>query len=420
MSSILGPYLKYISLKAQRSQSLQGITVPSVQVHSYFGLKKIPGFDKVFLATQKSMKKKYQLRRPRPDTIPTAAEEHATHLLSNKRFLSNIALLCILPSNASEIAKGTGYHIDEVKPILTALRNKKILTERSGRYTLSIVADNPPSGSTIFQKSVVEAALKGWVETKAKRQDIDSVPYATIVENIRPRGKKSVKNILVLDLLRAPNAYPEERQVQAGQLSFLFEEIYPSPLEEACLFATLSMPQTSEAFRDDTCSAPVANILGSMWGKAKTYGFIDSELKTTPYGERVIATLAGTPLAPFRHIRSLLEYISKPEPFKLHPEYRSEFMKVIYSGVLYEVLAEGCGLRKATQIMRRRPRIEFFLSAVRTPDFYLPHKLANELEVDETSAKNVFTQAFRYGACGISTTSHPHLYHPTRKAKGVG
>lgn len=420
MSSILSPYLRYVSLKAQRSQSLQEITVPSVQVHSYFGLKKIPGFDKVFLATQRTIQRKYQLRRPRPDTIPTAAEEHASHLVSNKKFLSNIALLCILPSTATEIAKRINYHIDEVKPILTALRNKKILTEESERYTLSIVADNPPSGSMNFQRSVVEAALKGWVETKAKREDIDSVPYATIVENVRPRGKKSVKNILVLDLLRAPNAYPEEEQVQPGQLSFLFEEIYPSPLEEACLFATLSMPQTNETLRDNTCSAHVSNILGSMWGKAKAYGFIDNELKTTPYGERVIATLAGTPLAPFRHIRSLLEYCSRPEPFKLHRGYRSEFMKVIYSGVLYEVLAEGCGLRKATQIMRKRSRIEFFLSAVRTSDFYLPHKLANELEVDETSAKNVFAQAFRYGACGISTTSHPHLYHPTRKAKGVG
>jgi len=365
------------------------------------------------------IKEKYKAHRPRPETIPTAADDHVDRLKSSKKLLSQIALLCILPSSASEIAERITYHADEVKPILVALKNKQVLKENSqGRFILSIVADNPPSGSPAFENSVTDAALKGWVETKARKEDIDNVPYATIVEDLRTANKKSVKNILVLDLLRAPKAYPDEKQVQSGQLSFLFEDIYSSPLEEACLFATLSMPQTSETLRDEPCSAPVSNVLRNVWGKAKAYGFIDDELKTTPYGERVIATLAGTPLAPFRHIKSLDEYCSMPITFNADRNYNSEFMKVIYSGVLYHVLTESCGLEKATEIVQGKPHVDYFLSTVGTSDFYLPNKLANELKVDETLAKNALAHAFLYGACGISTTSHPHMYRRTGKVRG--
>jgi len=416
--SILDPYLRYLSLKAQRSQDLKDINIPSVQVHSYFGLLDIPGFDRIFQATQESIREKYKARWPRPDTIPTAADDHMSKLKSSRKLLSHIALLCILPSSPTEIATQVSYHVDEVKPILVALRNKKVLREESsGRFVLSIVGDVPPSGSPVFERSVVEAALKGWTETKARREDIDESPYATLVENIRPAQKKSVKSILVLDLIRAPRAYPDEKQVQAGQLSFLFEEIYPSPLREACLFASLSMPQTNQTLRDNS-STPVGNILGDVWGKARSYGFIDDELKTTPYGERVIATLTGTPLAPFRHIRSLDTYFSKTTAFKLHSDYTSEFMKVVYSGVLYNVLAETCGLQEATQMVQSKSRVEYFLSTAPTPDFYLPKKLANRLKVDETVAKNALAQAFLYGACGISTVSHPHLYNLARKVRG--
>jgi hypothetical protein len=413
---LLDPYLRYISLKDQRNQASKDINIPSVQLHSYFGLLGIPGYDKIFLETQANMREKYKAHWPKPETIPTAADGHVDQLKTSRKLLSQIALLCVMPSSPSQIAERVSYHVDEVKPILASLKNRQVLKENSqGYYVLSLVADNPPTGSPLFEQSVIDAALKGWVETKARKEDIDNTPYATIVEDIKTAHKKSVKNILVLDLLRAPKAYPDEKQVQPGQLGFLFEDVYSSPLEEACLFATLSMPQTSNSLRDEFSSALVSNMLRKVWGQAQDFGFIDSELKTTPYGERVIATLTGTPLAPFRHMKTLDQYCSRSASFEIDENYGTEFTKVIYSGVLYDVLSESCGLEKATQIVQYKPHVDYFLSIVRTPDFYLPNKLANELKVDETSAKSVLAQAFRYGACGISTASHPHLY--TRKKK---
>jgi hypothetical protein len=417
--SVLNPYLRYIALKAQRNQGLREINIPAIQVHSYFGQKGITGFDKVFLSTQETMRKKYGRSHPRPETIPTSADCSVESLKSNKKLLGEVALYCTMPSTTLEISKRIMYNVDEVKQILIALKNKEIVKEFNGRFVLSIVADSPPSGSPNFEKAVVEAALKGWVETTARSEDIDEIPYATIIEDVKPKGRKSVHNILALDLLRAPSACPDEKEVQPGQLRFLFEEVYQSPLEEACLFATLGMPQSSGELRDETCSAPVNKILGNVWGKARDFGFINDELRTTPYGERVISTLVGTPLAPFRHIKTLLDYCSEPVTFEFPKNYRRDFMDVVYSGVLYEVLAKTCGMSKATQIMKNRTHAEYFISTVGTSDFYLPKKLANELEVDETSAKNALSQAFAYGACGFSTTSHPHLYRPSKKVGGA-
>src|SRR5207249_7483488 len=99
-------------------------------------------------------------------------------------------------------------------------------------------------------------------------------------------------------------------------------------------------------------------------------------------------------------------------------QYRTEFLRVIHAGVLYDALSRDCGQDVATGLMSNRASVEFFLKSTRNKDFYNPQLLASKLNIDLTAARNALSRSFLYGAAGTTTASHPDLYKITTRAGG--
>jgi hypothetical protein len=307
--------------------------------------------------------------------------------------------------------------------MLVALQHKGVLRVdplSGGKYVLSLFGGQPPTGSPEFVQMLPRLAVVGWMDAHGIDEssiDPQARDYFTIVDNVRPVEGKETKDIVVFDLLRAPEASPDIDPLQKGQLAYLFEKVYYSPIHEAALFATLAMPQTKDEVRDSECAKPVNQILSDVWSKSQMYRFIDKDYRTTAYGERVIDTLSGTPLSSYKHLESLNMYSAKGDlMWENQIVYREEFMQLVYSGLLYKILQTDCGESRAAAMITDARNVRFFLESLHQDSFYQPAILADKLGIDDTAAKNAYATAFRYGACGISTTSHPHLYVPVRKA----
>ncbi len=425
--SILGPYFRYLQLKAERASVSNEMraSIP-VQAHSLLGTKDVPGFKHMFEGTSHRVSLKFRGSPSAGDIIPTAASPYVETLRADEKSLARIALRCVVPSTRTDIARYLAMHEDDAHSMLVALRNKGIVREApsSGKYTLSLLGDQPPTGSAEFIQMLPRLAMLGWMDAHGiDEASIDSQArdYFAIIDNVRPsEGKeasKETKDIVVFDLLRAPEASPEIDPLEKGQLNYLFEKVYYSPIHEAVLFATLAMPQTKEDIRDSECSKPVNQILREVWSKSQMFRFIDKSYRTTAYGERVIDTLSGTPLSSYKHLDGLDMYNARGDiDWKNPAVYREEFMQLVYSGLLYKILRADCQESTAVSMMADPEKVKFFLESVSRDDFYQPAILADKLGIDDTAAKNAYATAFRYGACGISTSSHPHLYQPIRKA----
>jgi len=331
--------------------------------------------------------------------------------------LGSVALACVVPSTSAELSRTLSIDTVQLNSILVALKRKGILRESAGRFTFGLVADSPPSGSTSALRELRQAASLGWMPTTAGPHDLDSntSQYATIVEEVHPEGKREVRNYLVLDLLRAPGAYPEVEQIRSGQLRYLFENVYGNPIDEACLFATVSLPQTNPALRESDCPTRISETLGVLWSKVRNFGLINAEYKTTPAGERVVALLNGAPLSPFSYMETLERFLDLPAPQIPEFEYKTEFLKVVQGGVLYSSLSRDCGLAVATGLMSKQDAVEFYLKSGGSRNFYNPKLLAERFEIDLTAARNALSKSFLYGAAGITTASHPNMFGVSKR-----
>jgi len=421
--SMLEPYFRYLRLKAERaSDSNQMRLSTPVQAHSLLGTHNVPGFKNVFEMTSRRMSLKFKGIPNVGDIIPTAASSYIDTLHADEACLARIALRCVIPSTRSDIAHYLSIHEDDAHSMLVALRHKGVLREASvsGKYILSILGAQPPTGSPEFIQLLPRLAVVGWMDAHGIDEssiDSEARDYFTIIDNVRPVEGKETKDIVVFDLLRAPEASPNIDPLQKGQLAYLFEKVYYSPIHEAALFATLAMPQTKDEVRDSDCAKPVNQILSDVWSKSQMYRFIDKDYRTTAYGERVIDTLSGTPLSSYRHLENLDMYHAIGDIRWENPiAYKEEFMRLVYSGLLYKILRADCGEPRAAAMVADAENVMFFLESLHKDSFYQPAILADKLGIDNTAAKNAYATAFRYGACGISTTSHPHLYKPVRKA----
>lgn len=414
MKSILSPYLEFLSLKAEKFSGASRL-LPSIQLHSYLGRKNIAPFERAEKLTKKSMAEKWTRRTP--NIIPTAAKPNVSGLGKSSEILTQVALACVVPSSVEEVSKYLAMNTVEANSILVALKRKGVVKENSGRFSFSITANSPPSGTDSMLVDLRKAACLGWVSTNASTSDLDQETrqYATIVDDVQQLGKKEVRNILVLDLLRGPGAYPETREIREGQLRFLFENINGNPIEEACLFSTISEPRTNPVIREKSCPTRISRVLGELWSRVKVFGLINQDYKTTPSGERVLSLLNGSPLAPFSYMETLERYLDSDIPAVADEQYRIEFLKVIHAGVLYAALSRDCGQDIATTLMSRQDSVNFFLASTRSRDFYNPQVLASKFDIDLTAARNALSKSFLYGAAGITTASHPDLYKITRK-----
>ena len=414
LKSILNPYLEFLSLKAEKVAGTPRL-LTSIQLHSYFGTKKIASFARAEKLTKKSMTEKWTRRTP--NIIPTAAKPNVSGLGRPAEALGQVALTCVVPSSVEEISKYLTMDVVETNSILVALKRRGVVRETSGRYSLSITANSPPSGAAPMLADLRNAAKFGWVSTTASASDLDSETkqYATVVEDVRQVGKKEVRNVLVLDLLRGPGAFPDTHEIREGQLRFLFENINGNPIEEACLFSTVSEPITNPLVREKGCPTRISRILGDLWSTVKGFGLINKEYKTTPSGERVLSLLNGAPLAPFSYMETLERYMEAELPEVADELYRVEFLKVIHAGVLYGALSRDCGQDVATSLMSRQGSVNFFLASTKSRDFYNPQLLATKFDIDLTAARNALSKSFLYGAAGITTASHPDLFKITKK-----
>ena len=419
---MLEPYFRYLGLRSDRYSGPESMKLAApVQVHSFLGTKKIPGYVDVFETTSKRIRKKFQ-GGVVGDSIPTAACLGVPKLKLTELDLSRIALSCIVPSSRREVSRRLRIHQDTAQSILTALAHKKVVDALPGTdtYLFSILRKQPISGSPEFTSRLPDMAFLGWMDAQGLDEhsmDGPAKDYFTIVPTVKSETGKGTKDIIVFDMLRTPGASPGAQPLEKGQLSYLFERVYESPVHEAALFATLGMPQTMDEVRDAECSKPVSDVLDDVWSKARMYKFIDQEYRTTPHGERVMDTISGTPLSSYQHLDTIDRFLSKYDISWENPrEYRSEFLKVIYTGLLHKVLSENCGAGTAMKMITDSSNVRFYLETLATDKFYQPSRLAEKLGIDDTAAKNVYANAFRYGACGVSTTSHPHLFKPTRKA----
>lgn len=412
--SILDPYLEFLSLKAQKVAGKSEL-LSSIQLHSYLGRKNIGSFARAERLTRKSLAEKWTLRTP--NIIPTAAKPNVSKIGKPSETLGQVALSCIIPSSTADVSKHLQLDTVETHSFLLALERKGIVKKQSGKYSFSIIADSPPSGSATTLSHFRNAARVGWVSTSATTSDLDqeTKQYATIVDEVKQPGKKEVRNILVLDLLRAPGAYPDQEEIKEGQLRFLFENINGNPIDEASLFSTISEPRTNPAIRERECPTRISRSLGSLWSKVQSFGFIDPDYKTTPSGERVLSLLNGAPLAPFSYMETLERYLDTKVPPIADEHYRTEFLRVIQAGVLYDALSRDCGQDTATGLMSDRAAVEFFLTSTRNENFYNPHLLATKFDIDLTAARNALSKSFLYGGAGTTTASHPELFAITKR-----
>jgi hypothetical protein len=414
VKSILKPYLEFLALKAEKLAGTSKL-LSSIQSHSYLGRNNIASFTQAEKLTRKSLVEKWTHRTP--NIIPTAAKPNVSSLEKSSEILGQVALACVVPSSPDDVSKYLAIDSVEANSILVVLKRKGIVKENSGRFSFAITADSPPSGNPSVLSDFRNAARLGWVTTKANSSDLDqeTKQYARIIDDVRQSSKKEVRNILVLDLLRGPGAYPEISDIREGQLRFLFENIDGNPIDEACLFSTISEPNTNPLIREKDCPTRISRILGELWSTVKSFGLINKDYKTTPSGERVLSLLNGTPLAPFSYMETLEKYLDVEIPTVADAQYRTEFLKVIHAGVLYSALSRDCGQDIATGLMSRPDCVEFFLASTKNGDFYNPQVLAKKFEIDLTAARNALSKSFLYGAAGITTASHPHLYKITRK-----
>jgi len=415
MKSILKPYLEFLYLKAEKLNGEESKLLPAIQSHSYLGRNNIPSFRQAEKLTRASLVEKWTHRTP--NIIPTAAKPNVSNLDKSSEILDQVALACVVPSSPEDVSRYLGIDSIEANSILVALKRRGLVKEMSGRFAFAITADSPPSGSPAVLSDLRTAARLGWVSTKANSSDLDQETkhYAKIVDDVRQPSKKEVRNILVLDLLRGPGAYPDICEIREGQLRFLFENIDGNPIDEACLFSTISEPKTNPLVREKDCPTRISRTLGDLWSTVKSFGLINEDYKTTPSGERVLSLLNGTPLAPFSYMETLEKYLDKEIPVVDDDNYRKEFLKVIHAGVLYSALSRDCGQDIATNLMSRQPAVEFFLTSTKNSDFYNPQALARSFDVDLTAARNALSKSFLYGAAGITTASHPHLFRIIRK-----
>jgi hypothetical protein len=415
LKSILKPYLEFLALKAEKLGGGTSKLLPSIQSHSYLGRNNIASFTRAVKLTRKSLVEKWTQRTP--NIIPTAAKPNVSGLEKSSEILGQVALACVVPSSPEEVSKYLAIDSIEANSILVALKRKGVVKEVSGRFTFAITADSPPSGTPSVLSDFRNAARLGWVSTKGNSSDLDqeTKQYAKIVDDVKQTSKKEVRNILVLDLLKGPGAYPEISEIREGQLRFLFENIDGNPIDEACLFSTISEPKTNPLIREKGCPTRISRTLGELWSTVKGFGLINKDYRTTPSGERVLSLLNGTPLAPFSYMETLEKYLDVEIPVVTDAQYTTEFLKVIHAGVLYSTLSRDCGQDVATGLMSRQDSVEFFLASTKNSDFYDPQALAKRFEIDLTAARNALSKSFLYGAAGITTASHPDLYKITRK-----
>ena len=361
------------------------------------------------------MTEKWTLRTP--NTIPTAAKPNVSTIADSIQTLGQVALACIIPSSAHDVSAYLAMDSVETNSMLVALKKKGVVRETSGRYSFSVTANSPPSGTATVMEDLRRAARLGWVSTSANTTDLDqnTKQYATIVDEVQQEGRKEVRNILVLDLLRGPGAYPETPEFKQGQLRYLFEKINGNPIDEACLFSTISVPKTNPLIREVDCPTRISRMLGTIWSTVKGYGLINEEYKTTPSGERALSLLNGAPLAPFSYMETLERYMDTALPEVHDNVYRTDFLRVIHAGVLYGALSRDCGQDVATKLMSRQDSVNFFLQSTKNRDFYNPQLLASKFGIDLTAARNALSKSFLYGAAGITTASHPDLFGITQK-----
>ncbi len=402
-------------MKAEKLAGGKSKLLPLIQSHSYLGRNNIASFTQAEKLTRRSLVEKWTHRTP--NIIPTAAKPNVSGLERSSEILGQVALSCVVPSSPEDVSRYLGIDLIEVKSILVVLRHKGVVKEDSGRFSFAITADSPPSGTPTMLSDFRNAARLGWVSTKGNSSDLDqhTKHYAKIVDDVKQPSKKEVRNILVLNLLRGPGAYPEIGEIREGQLRFLFENIDSNPIDEACLFSTISEPKTNPLIREKGCPTRISRTLGELWSTVKSFGLINKDYRTTPSGERVLSLLNGTPLAPFSYMETLEKYLDVQIPVVADTQYRTEFLKVIHAGVLYSALSRDCGQDIATELMSRQDAVEFFLASTRNNDFYNPQALAKRFEIDLTAARNALSKSFLYGAAGITTASHPDLYKITKK-----
>jgi hypothetical protein len=415
LKSILEPYLEFLSLKAEKLAGGTSKLLPSIQLHSYLGRNNVASFAKAERLTRKSLVEKWTRRTP--NIIPTAAKPNVSTLEKSSEILGQVALACVVPSSPTDVSRYLSIDLVEANSILAVLKRKGIVREEFDRFSLAITADSPPSGTPSVLSDFRNAARFGWVSTKANSSDLDqeTKQYAKIVDDVKQSNKKEVRNVLVLDLLRGPGAYPNINEIREGQLRFLFENIDGNPIDEACLFSTISEPKTNPLIREKSCPTRISRALGELWSTIKSFGLINQDYRTTPSGERVLSLLNGTPLAPFSYMETLEKYLDAEIPAVADAQYRTEFLKVIHAGVLYSALSRDCGQDIATELMSRHDAVEFFLASTRNSDFYNPQVMARRFEIDLTAARNALSKSFLYGAAGITTASHPDLYKITKK-----